>query len=70
MEKKFLIKLMSKDLYLKTIDYNDNNKVYFTDIITNAKLYNSQFEAENELFNEYYVTPYGIYSIIEVYIYL
>ena len=39
-------------------------------IITNAKLYDSQFEAENELFNEYNVTPYGIYSIIEVYIYL
>ena len=68
MEKKFLIKLISKDLYLKNIDYNDNNKVYFTDIITNAKLYNSQFEAENELFIIY--TPHGIYSIIEVYIYL
>lgn len=70
MEKKFIIKLMSKDLYLKTIDYYDNNKVYFTDIITNAKLYDCQYEAEKELHHPYYTLPQGIYSIIEIYIYL
>lgn len=69
MEKQFIIKLMSKDLYLKNIDYCDNNNEYFTDIITDAKLYNSQYEAEKELHHPYFTLPYGIYSIIEVYIY-
>ena len=69
MEKKFLIKLMSEDSYLKNIDYCDNNKVYFTDTITDAKLYDSQYEAKKELHHPYYIMPQGIYSIIEVYIY-
>lgn len=70
MEKKFIIKLISKDSYLKNIDYSDNNKVFFTDTITNAKLYDCQYKAEKELHHPYYDLPYGIYSIIEVYVYL
>ena len=64
MEKKFLIKVMNKDLYLKYISNDGENQAIFTDCIKNAWIYDSKFEAEKDLFSEYSRFDYGIYSII------